>query len=284
VKDASLAWAVTAGAPVALGIKLGGKAKAELRPLTPLESAEKLFAMQQYGLSDERAHLMAIELTDAARRLDLRMDRLHPRDDIRSEMTKMLLDKDGLMAVWARSGGRHGTIQAYISTAVYRAMTETAGPVRVPMIRHSRDSDRVKALKRGACAVPQSLELAEQFHLEEEANELPLPLREYVAEHLRKRHEDMLDQLRQCLPMLFFRMEGGKAAAWPMQRRKEKVAARLAAGKPPVRYRNGSSMSWSTERRERSVRAGFRLWQKRCGVEVPEAVIDSCVDRVKRWR
>ncbi|MFT4046981.1 MAG: DUF5131 family protein [Solimonas sp.] len=33
----------------------------------------------------------------------------------------------------------------------------------------------------------------------------------------------MLEQLRQCLPMLFFRMEGGKAAAWPMQRRKEKV-------------------------------------------------------------
>lgn len=261
-----------------------------LRPLTLVEAAEAKEVMGRFGLSELAAQTMAVELTEQARRLELRMSRLHPFDDIRAEMTRFIFDKEH--AVLRQWDPRKGTIQALITTTVYRSMTETAGPVKVPMVRHGRDSETVKQQKRMACTVPCSLDVLEmeRYADEEAIGDLPQPLQVYIVEQIRKQTEDMLDLLRSCLPMLFFREERNaegkhrRAAEWPVYRRMQKAEKRRASGLPPIAYRNVETLHFSSERRERSVRAGFRLWTLRSGKEVPEHVIDAAVDKVKRWR
>lgn len=261
-----------------------------LRPLDRSEAALAKEIVKLYDLPEDSAKLAVVELKEQARRLELRMSRLHPWEDILSEMYQVVLDKNHpVMRSWKRE---KGTIQVLVTTTVFRSMTETAGPVKVPMVRHGRDSDAVKQQKRMACTVPCSLDVLEmeKFANDEAVSDFPQPLKEYIVEQIRKQTEDMLDLLRVCLPILFFRDErhaDGKlkrAAEWPLHRRMQKAEKRRAAGLPPIAYRKIEALHYSTERRERSIRAGFRLWTLRSGKEVPEHVIDAAVDKVKRWR
>ncbi len=258
---------------------------------------EAVMLVERYGVSEKYAQQTIVELHEQAAVLQMQTDYRHDLQDIRGMMTVNLADPQGpCMKYWKP---KKGTIVVLMVRYMHQRLTETASIVSAPIVRHGRDTEQKKLYIRAAgLAALNYEELAEVLDERNVEDSTGSEWVEYLALADRANRERLTDQLKECLPMLFFRMEKGrKPRDWFQHRRDMKGTIftrvnvdRLLKGLPELKLKAVKDLAPNAEVRERSIRAGFRLWYRRAkGLgtwvpEIPETVMEESIKSVIRWR